>query len=227
MPIRLTVLLAVALPCAAVAQEGARAAPSWSLGAGVQFGGILASSSPLIIGNTFVVSVPSTPSPVVSLERRVGERTWLAVGLAGSFESLTGDRISPALTISSVRTAGIALSTGLRFPVTRPAAPVEVSLLALGELGYSTWRIAYSPAIASATDDVYAVSAGASLGLAVERELLDRLAVRIATSLLRASWSYAHDAGIANPLTFAPATHVNSFSVGVNLVPLLELRLAF
>ncbi len=228
MPTRLAVLLAVALPCAAVAEEGARAAPSWSLGAGVQFGNVLTLNNPVFVGSPpFGPILPSTPSAVVSLERRVGERTWLAVGFAGSFESRSGGDYPPYLNVSSTRAAGVALSAGLRFPITRPAAPVEVSLLALGELGYSTTRIEYSAAIANAIDDAYAVSAGASLGLAVERELLDRLAVRIATSILRASWSYAHDAGIANPLSFVPAAHVNSFAVGVNLVPQLELRLAF
>jgi hypothetical protein len=204
------------------ALESAPAAPGpWSLGAGVAFGSsyVSALSRSSTLGSFLIL--PSAPAASASLERAVGTGRWLVLGLLGGVEHHQVDAPAGSGAITEYTATSIAASVGLRSALTRAGAPVCVSLLTLLTAGYGKGReeIAYATPV---TWRLESWSVGASLGLAVDRELSPGLSLRLATPLLVASWERSsQERSDQEPYKGSDG------AVALALAPSLELRLAF
>jgi hypothetical protein len=217
--------LALAFPAvAAAAETEPPARPRWSIGAG---------GGGYVFGNDVLVSSLSPASSSIpfvraSLERRVGEATWLVLGVAGWYSTFDADPPTTSgaylLTDSDATEWNGRVEGGLRRELTGAGAPLVVSGLLLANVGgISRERrfLSGTPA-EEVREDADAVVAGLSAGIAVDRELTRGLSVRISSSLVTASgsWSEIRTRG-------QPSRDARTFSVGLALAPILELRLAF
>lgn len=194
----------------------------WSLGAGVGFYGWSSLAGVGAYPGARMPFVAPQAAASASLERRVGDRSWLVVGASGGVGSSREDVPAGSYGYPRADYRQLAIDGGLRRALTPRGAPVEVSLLALAQLGYH-WQDATraeSPAPRKSVTDAW--SAGANLGLSVDRELSPGLSLRVATPLAVLSWDQWREttAGTA-------ALTGHQLSLGVTLAPRLELRLAF
>jgi hypothetical protein len=217
-------------PAPVAAAAPAEQPPKWTIGAGLVFLGgsvsLAAPSStvgPLTLAGGFGQSIPVA---TFFVERRTGERTWLVFGAEGSVSRQSFDA-RPASSISFLDPTKddaerVSVSVGLRRVVTRPRAPVEVSLQATLDGGY-VHELQEFATSSGATGSIRDIGwfAGATGGIAVERELTGGLALRISTPLVRAVWTTVErkdDAGKHDG---------TSWTVLGTIAPTLELRLAF
>jgi len=221
---RVLAALLLAVPLSTLAQAAPPAAPApaepeWSLGAGVSFDGLIFRGS----FTTFATPLVSAfvPGVAASLERRLSARSWLVLGATAFWRSNRQDVPAGAFGISRWEDRQVRAALGVRHALTGPGAPVEVSLLALADAGYSSVD-ATLVQTANADQEASAWTAGASLGLALERELTSRLSLRVASPL--ASLGYL---ATRQRQPGQGATKGHDFSAGLALAPRLELRLAF
>jgi hypothetical protein len=232
----------VLAPCVALAQQGeppATPPPSWSLGAGVSAGDYLLAFAPSPFlsaygGLTTTYGVYASPSSaespgfVASLERAFGNRTWLLLGVAASAQVDDYDSNAPTPSAGGVlhgtEYARGEIEFGLRSVMTSDDAPVAVSWLGSVQAGFAHAKsnVEYAGAGSSHASSEAWFLAG-TLGLAVERALGDRLAVRVATPLVRVVHGEAEQRDSASPL-FMKA---KSTGLAVLVAPRLELRLYF
>lgn len=208
-------------PAPAPAPVAAEPPGPWSLGAGVGFTLLGSSFGGVPSFGGLGVSPPSAPAVVASLERAVAPGWWLVLGAAVSANRERGD--APPASYTSTRadsTQGTA-SVGVRRALTRPGAPVTVSMHALANVGYS-WSREDLELATPETRRSEAIGVGLTVGLAVERELSSGLSLRVATPLLSGGWNRA-------TLDGTVIGHTSREGGGVSLVlaPSLELRLAF
>lgn len=124
-----------AAPAPAVSPAAAPAAP-WSLGAGVGWG-IYGVGAPLAFAGS-LISLPPIPTVHASLERAVAPGWWAELGFGGFADRHRGDapQASGILTRDDRATATVNL--GVRRALTRPGAPVCVSVDLALVAGYST-----------------------------------------------------------------------------------------
>jgi len=217
--------LVAAAPAAALAEPAESA--NWTIGGGIQAAGYVLSGSTTVSTIGMVGPLETTFLPIATLfvERRVGDRTWLVLGWAGSLDRTSADPPSPQSSFSAITkndTEAASVSVGLRRVVTGPGAIVDVSLQATVEGGY-THEIQRLTASDGTQTEARLTGGYAALngGIAVERELAGGLALRISTPLVSASWSKltaSDDSG---------TRHAQSTGVALTLAPRIELRLAF
>ncbi len=207
-------LMLIVCPLSALAEEEA-APPRWSLGAGVSPAVIYSSCSGDPGGP--VCSTTQSPGATVSLERRLSDSRWLVLSADGTIRDSHQDGVAGAPGYRSSYRQGY-LSVGVRQILTGRGALVDVSLLALAQGGYdrSDSRFEGSPAQRSS-----AWFGGASLGLALDRELTSGLSVRVATPLAGAWWEQSRQR------VSGSTVRGHAFTASVYLAPRLELRLAF
>lgn len=214
-------LLALA-PLAARADPDAApspAAPQWSLGAGViSFGG---SALGAISLNPSFQLPPNVPGAQASLERRLGDDTWLVVGLTGLFDRERLDLPAGASGQSRLDLAGVGLNAGVRRVLTPGGSLVDVSLVFLGNAGLLHARQDFA-GITNGTQRQTAWRVGVSAGIAVDRELVSNLSLRVSTSLLGAGYTWGR-----TELSDGGSADGSVLSAGFQLAPSLELRLAF
>jgi len=208
---------------AEAAQPAAPAAqPLWSIGAGFTWTYVYAISGAVSLG--FPASSAGVPVVNASLERRLSDRSWLSLGLSGAVYRRRMDA-PPAGAFGMVRDDGgqIYLTAGIRQVLTGPQAPVDFSLLALAEVGYASADQGWVESTGvEASRDLTTWLLGASLGLAVDRELTPGLSVRVATPLLGVGYSWTRtvpDGG--------QPVEGSDLSARLIIAPRLELRLAF
>ena len=159
---RVLAALLLAVPLSALAQAAPPAAPApaepeWSLGAGVSFDGLFRGFGP-----TFATPLVSAfvPGVAASLERRLSARSWLVLGATASWRSNRQDVPAGAVGISRWEERQVRVALGVRHALAGPGAPVEVSLLALADAGYSSVDATLVQA-ASADQEASAWTAGA------------------------------------------------------------------
>ncbi len=218
---------AAASPAPAAAVPAARPA-SWSLGAGVGF----QTYSPVAVGSTSLgglyVSPPTVPTAVASLERRLSARTWLVLGVNGTYDRERQDVAPQTTGISKNDLYALALSAGIRRVVTPAGAPVDVSIDVLADVGATRMKgdasyYSYGPAgIVQASFDETGWRAGASLGVAIDRELTGALSLRVATPIVGAWYTRTK-----TEISGQPTLDGEEVAAGLALAPRLELRLAF
>jgi hypothetical protein len=209
----LALLTLVVCPLSTLAEEEA-APPRWSLGAGVT--AVIYSSCSGADG--LVCPTSESPGATASLERRLSDRRWLVVSVDGTVREGHQDRVPGGAGgyRTSFRQAN--LGVGLRQVLTGRGARVDVSLLALAQGGYDQTesRFEGSPAQRSS-----AWLCGASVGLALDRELTSGLSVRVATPLAGAWWQQSRQR------VSGTTSRGHAFTASLYLAPRLELRLAF
>jgi hypothetical protein len=212
-------LLAFA-PAAVPAAEAAPAdAPRWSLGAGFTFGQtffLSAGVGPGVLGDVLRLD---TPVASATLERAVGPRSWLVLGVSGSHDRSSREAVALG-SMSELSLSVLQLTAGLRHVVTPAGAPVDVSVLLLGGVGTGTAETEYAGL--DETADASSWLVGASAGIAVDRSLTTNLSLRISTSLLDASWSSTE-----TERTGEPTVESKNLSIRLHLAPGLQLRLLF
>ena len=201
--------------------EASRAAPAqWSLGAGWSpgYASVITTS-----GYTpWVSAILALPAVTASLERRLGERTWLALGVSGSLDRRHHEVPPYAVGASADDLSQIFVTAGVRQVVTAPGAPVDVSLLGLADGGVTEWNLTLVSGGVESPLKSTAWRVGVSIGLAIDRELTGGLSLRVASPLLYAAYARSH----AEPAG-QPTQEGESFSVAALIAPRLELRLAF
>ena len=219
---RTLLALLVLAPTLALAQPADPTPPAdWTLGAGLTLGELLVSSS-------FGVSplVASVPSVSASLERAISDRTWLVFGISafGMREryELPASAASSSGTLRDQDTAGGAAEFGFRGAVTPAAAIVSVSWLASFEAGFAHTARTFTSSAGDLSDRYDVRYVGGSVGLAVERTLGERLAVRLATPLARVQYGTTE----ARP-QMGDITKGTLSGVALVIAPRLELRVAF
>ncbi len=214
------------------ARAAAPSAPAWSIGAGVGF------------SSAFLVGTPSFPSPLTgvylappmvpvaaaSLERRISGRSWLVLGVSGSFAHESQDVPPDRAGVKKSDSYALALSAGVRRVLTPAGAPVDVSILALAQAGATRWKgdaaeydYGVSPvAVVDTSVDEWGWRAGGSLGLAVDRTLTGSLSLRLSTPLVGAWYTRT-----TTKATGHPTLDGDEVAASFVIAPSLELRLAF
>lgn len=198
-------------------QEAAAEPSRWSVGAGL---GLFEVSGP-VLGNG--LGGFSGPQAVLSFEYLVREDLALMLtGGAGWGTALGGDASS----------GGVNLGLGLRIPVSRPQAPVTVSALTLFTAGYnglsgSTVSVNGLPAVGTSSASGFGL--GLEAGLAVEKELVSGLGLRISTMLGRVGYTRTSSRTEfqqgGQPVSVTGSSSAFGLNLGVR--PSIELRLAF
>jgi hypothetical protein len=220
-------LLLAAAPLAALAQPDASsppaapaAAPQWSLGAGVlTFAG--STSGVLFITSTAFVTPPTVPVAQATLERSLGDDTWLVAGVFGAVDRQRAEVPAGASGRTRYNQAMLGLRAGVRRLLTPRGSPVDVSLLLTGNagVGHSREDLTFT---ADSVRRQTTWGVGASAGIAVDRELVSNLSLRVATSLVGAGYTWGR-----TELSDSGSGDGSAFSAGFQLAPSLELRLAF
>ncbi len=226
-------VLAVAVLCIsapALAQETAPAEPpSWSVGAtvaytgywyGSSFGNVYSSYDPqsAAIGAGLSSFRVAEPRAGFFVERRLSRRTWLLLDATGSYsaESYGG-------TSNDLSAEAAAVLLGLRHVVSEGGI-VDASVWAGLGVGWlqNNGIQAYDPVRGWSNWKVTASGAFLTGGIAVERKLLDALAIRLNLAVVRASYirSRAETEGV-------PSRQGHGLDATLGIDPTLQVRLAF
>jgi hypothetical protein len=209
-------------PSVAAAPAPAAAEPTgpWSLGAGL---GYVVYGSPVFAASyPGYTNLPYAPTVRASLERAVAPRWWLVAGASG-FASRTRSDVQAGYTYPPTRSdaTSLSISGGVRRALHAPGAPVTVSGLLLAQVGWTTARSDRAGAVPEVQRGE-ALGVGLSAGLAVDRELLTGLSLRVATPVLAAMWTSQR---LSSDVSGVART--KGGEVSLTLAPSLELRLDF
>lgn len=163
--------------------------PNWNIGAGIAYG---SGDSATFVG--YFLNAPSTPAYRVGFERRVYRGCWLAFTgslLHASYDAPVSSQLDPAT------------RTTINVQNTTAAALLGVRQALITDIVEFSWYGAAAGAWAWTGGDVleegetaqgplpggFARTLGFSSGISVERQLIDRLAVRLSTEILSLQWS--------------------------------------
>jgi hypothetical protein len=196
----------------------------WNLGAGVGFG----SDGGLRPGGIYAQIAVGTPSFRLALERRISGGLWLMLNGAFYYTSGEGPPYDEAssgpenVRRTLLSTGGV---VGVRQAMT--SGIVETSVTLGFGLGYT--RIDGDPDepqnfAGSVGPGSSAITYGFVGGLAVERELIEALALRLSASVISLSWDRAT---IVHETEGEPQDHVKSVTFAVDLIPAIDLRFYF
>jgi hypothetical protein len=188
-------------------------APRWSLGFGYAPSVVTVLTSNSGLGGVLT----STPRVSTTVERRVGDATWLGFQLGGRYGSSSTEDSRGS------ESGGLYAQLGVRH-VLNPKGLVEVSLWGAASADY--WTGSYPSPSEQVPDAVHSgrgFSLGLVGGLALERELVQGLALRLSSSVAQANWGKTMDWASGSDLR-----STSEFgSVSLAFAPMLELRYAF
>lgn len=197
-----------------------KAPRNWNIGAG-----IAASGEGF---NTFFTR--GLPGYRAALERRVGNRTWLAINAQVGYDSVesleasTSANPNPTETVT-VNQTNTSVLLGARHVFVEGV--VDVSGYSAVLAGYHTVSgdtLAASGAFALLGGDGYDL--GLLLGVAVERELIDALALRLAVDLASAKLS-SEEASNRGSAGETQKTPLGRARAALNVLPSLQLHFYF
>jgi hypothetical protein len=179
--------------------------------------------------NAFGDASPTGPlSYGASLERRLGGRTWLALNARLSYQSdeSTGLASSSPTTTYRLDTTSTAVLLGLRYVFARGV--VDASFFGAAFAGYrhtsgDRLHASGSTGIFSILPDRYV---GVLAGVAVERELIEALALRLSLNLATAQYGW-REALKLDENDNEQRIPLSSGSVGFTIVPGIELHFYF
>lgn len=205
----------------------------WSAAAGVGFGdsGLIIAGVGSGLGGLSSLQA-SVPSGRLAFERILTDRFSVGLGLSASYSSAESpltllNQNGESLSVQSKSEGGsVALTLAPRWILTEPTFPVAFSVYAAVTGGYSANSFG---AVGFEGQGSHAFFASLSGGVAVERMLIDRLAIRISTQILRASVSRSFAKTTATPTVLGSSTTQFSTSAQLGLAPSpsVELRLYF
>jgi hypothetical protein len=179
-------------------------------------------------------NAPRTPDYRVSIERRLHRDTWLTFTGAFSYASfevpVSSQQTPPSRTKINYQTTSTSVLLGIREAIVTDV--VEVSVYgAVGGAWYWTTGDALEPGewMSSAPPGSRARTLGFSSGIAVERQLIERLSVRLSSEILMLQWSKSTPG-----MTYAQATGEevppdtsHTQALLVHVAPVLDLRFYF
>ena len=248
-----TLIALIFLPLVALAQTEAEAAPpvamtatqpvqgaepilpDWNVGAGIGFSfGTLGSTFGLLgnggLGGLSGLSPSVQPRLSLLVERRLSERLFFSFQAAASY---SGNQSSTNSAMSS-RNITVDGTVGLR-RVFNPRGIVEVSWFGSVGVGYGNYEYrALTIALDRVTSTYQEIpqasrgssfSVGGVTGLALERELIAGLALRLSSSILGLSFASNQNALTTGDTTVDNANH--GLDAGLRFSPTIELRYAF
>ena len=200
----------------------ARRAERWTLAAGL---------TALFAGNG--LGGQSTANPLLSLmvERRLTHRLWLLATVLGGYAATDQDvevtgGLDGAVPLSG-DTVHYGGALGARWVVT-PDSPFRFSLLLTA--GASHQRSDYEStdleAVPAGTYQGRTTLIGAQAGVALDRELIDGLGVRLAATVARAGWSTSRSVTDAGSLGRSDSES-EGYTAELTLSPSFELRFSF
>ena len=160
-------------------------------------------------------------APRRSLERRLADDTFLLVGVSGTASRQRADLPATVPGQSRADLVQLGLSAGVRRLLTPRGAPVDVSLLLTGDLGFARSRQDFAlPTDAVAPPDRLARRRHGRVGRG--SVLVSSLSLRVAASILGVGYTWrrveASDTGVVDG---------TGLTAGLAITPSLELRLAF
>jgi hypothetical protein len=135
----------------------------------------------------------------------------------------------------------VLLAVGVRGQLLSPTAPIALSVHAILSFGYARTVTSETVTVAfplngtqtmSQNQTINGGTVGLGAGLALERRLIEQVALRLTLGLLQASYSDGRGttppvAGDANTgITITPQA-ISGFTVGIAVQPGLELRVYF
>jgi hypothetical protein len=203
-----------------------RRRPNWNLGAGMT----LADSASGMYGS----SNPRTPEYRASVERRLYRDTWLT--FTGSFSRasyespVASQQTPPERTRIDMQSTTSSALLGVRQAFVTDLVELSLCAAFVGAWSWTTGD-ALQPGewMNSTLPGSKARTLGFSAGFAVERQLIDRLSLRLSSEILQLEWTkstpgmtYAQAAGDEVP---PEISHTQSLLVHV--APVLELRFYF
>ncbi len=227
-------------PAAPAANVDAWDAAPWSIGAAV--GAVLFSAVEGTASN--LQPAVLIPTASLSLERKLGPRLSLLVGVAGSVSGLTAkpQGLPEQVSVATVTQAQqVLLAVGVRGQLLSPTAPVALSVHAILSFGYARSVISETvsltfPLNGSQTmtqmQTINGGTVGLGAGLALERRLIEQVALRLTLGILQASYSAGRGttptvaSGGNTDVTVTPQA-ISAFTVGIAIQPGLELRVYF
>jgi hypothetical protein len=217
-----------AVPVSTPESREPRAHRSWNLGAGLSFAGAFNDGEP-VVGGAYLL--PEAPLPLrLSIEKSLGRTTWLL--LNGAFSHTEDDvpvtsfldpnqhRIISLTTNSVIGTVGVrqVLVSGV----------VDFSVFGGLELG-NVWVDGegiepdeFAPGVQAGSSTLLF---GVLAGIAVERELVEGLALRIPVNVATVSWLWATAKLVTED--GIETTKLKRSGFGVVMDPAIELRLYF
>jgi hypothetical protein len=193
-------------------------------------GGIFGSDLSGAVALTFLQSAPA-PSYGAALERRVSTRTWFAVNVVGAFEShdaqliLSSDAVGGRTQVK-IHTGTVALMLGTRYVFARGV--VDVSLYSSAFASYQAVggdRLRTGESVGG-PDRGKNRALGVTGGLAVERNLVDALALRLSVETLTASLA-SFETDTLDSAGVEKHTELGSRRVALVLRPGLQLYFYF
>jgi hypothetical protein len=192
----------------------------------------LADSAPY--NATYWSNAPRPPDYRVSIERRLHRNTWLSFtgGFThASFEvPVSSQQSPPSRTKINYQTTSTSLWLGVRQALVTDLVEVSVYGAAAGAWYWATGD-ALEPGewMNNPLPGSKAKTLGFSSGIAVERQLIDRLSVRLSSEILSLQWTKSTPG-----LTYAQATGdevppdtTHTQTVLVHVAPVLDLRFYF
>lgn len=202
--------------------------PKWSVGAGIGLGESSYAGVGGLIGGLGTVYSPLAPTPRLSFERVFSEHFALGLGLMASYQSgeqpIYGTSLGSAIGQQSTSSSSVAVSVGPRWPLTDPASPIAFSLYAAATAGYATMSLG------NPGDEPlggHSFSFGINGGLAVERMLIDRLALRITAQMVRATLGRNFVQTTSTPTVLGSAVTQASTATQISAVPSPSIELRF
>lgn len=198
----------------------AAAAPSWSLSGGITFGWFVATGT----GSSVLLRplLGAIPGATGTLERRLSDRSWVYLNVAASLQRHRADVADGDYGATKDDARLLFATVGFRRALTGPGAPVEVSALAGIHGGASEGEQVEKLGPRTTDTDTTRWSAGANLGIAVQRELTDALALRLSTPVLYATYGEGRERSPGEPVRTS-----KDVSIGLQLAPQLELVVFF
>ena len=206
-----------------------RPLPNFDLGAGVLFGGDSLTGSSVFYG--------ATPAYRMSAEWRIHGGTWLSFtgGLthASSELPISSQLIAPTRTVLHYQTTSAAALLGVRQVLLKDIVELSWFGALVGGWSWVAGDVLQPGESAGLPQDsmpgAKTQSLGFTSGIALERELVERLSVRLSSELVTAVWSQTTTpADSTNASTaFDPDTKRHSQTTAVRFAPALDLRFYF
>jgi len=206
-----------------------KAQPNWNIGAGIAYG---SGDSAAFVG--YSLSAPSTPAYRVGFERRIYRGCWLAFTgslLHSSYDAPVSSQLDPPTrTTVNVQNTTAAALLGIRQALITDIVEFSWYGAAAGAWAWTGGDVLEEGETAQGPlPGGFARTLGFSSGISVERQLIDRLAVRLSTEILSLQWSkwtpgQTYEQSIGEEPQ--PITHHSQTTI-LHVAPAIDLRFYF
>lgn len=215
------------------ADEHPRPDAGWSLGAGIVFQDSFGSLGSFATPNGINPASPLTPSYRLAAERRLGRNTWLALNAAFSyshseqpisFTSATSPHTRDTLDLEAAQEA---LLLGIRQVVARGVVDLSMYVAVGGAHSKTRGDVPAPGEVVAVIPGGRGNTLGAVAGIAVERELIDALALRLSADIVGVSLTKQSEEKVDSSTGEQTTTERSSQSAGLTLRPGIQIQFYF